>query len=307
MNTHTATRPPVPRTGQGRFRSALISTAGHCKIACGFCFRADRAHGYLPLPLYTRSLSRLKEAGAEEICLTGGEPAHHPKLRQLVRLAHQFGMPISVVTSARAPEDVERLEEVAHLLANVTVSADSAAAMNLGRTHRSAATGIATLDKLSATRGRILHVTYWQLTDAECRALHVLVAEAKTEVQFSPVMLDEADRTRAGWSLTDYLDQQSQDTTLLGTHFRLTSRFHRHVQDLQDLHREPPGRRRCQGPSLYVSAGGEIRRCPYGTASVSVTDPRAAIRDFLNAEPQERTTPSCAAICRAEPPPASSP
>jgi organic radical activating enzyme len=307
VSTHTETRPPVPRTGRGRFRSALISTAGHCKIACGFCFRADRAHGYLALPIYTRGLSRLKEAGAEGICLTGGEPAHHPELRQLVRLAHQFGMPISVVTSARASEDVERLEEVAHLLANVTVSADSAAAMTLGRTHRSAATGITTLDKLSATRGRILHVTYWQLTDAECRALHDLVAQAKAEVQFSPVMLDEADLARAGWSVTDYLHQQSQDTTLLGTHFRLTPRFRRHVQDLQALHREPPRRRRCQGRSLYVSAAGEIRRCPYGEASVSVTASRATIRDFLDAEPQEWTTPSCAAICCAEPGPASSP
>jgi organic radical activating enzyme len=307
VNSHTVTRPPAPLTGRGRFRSALISTAGHCKIACGFCFRADRAHGYLAVPLYTRSLSRLKEAGAEEICLTGGEPAHHPDLKQLVRLAHQFGMPISAVTSARIPEDVERLQEVAHLLANVTVSADSAAAMRLGRTQRSAATGIATLDKLSVTLGRVLHVTYWQLTDAECRALHDLVAESKTEVQFSPVMLDEADRARAGWSVTDYLRQQSHDTTLLGAHFRLTPRFRRHVQDLQALHREPPGRRRCQGRSLYVSAAGEIRRCPYGKPSVSVTAPRATIRDFLDAEPQEWTTPSCAAICRAEPPPASSP
>ncbi|MFJ8956501.1 radical SAM protein [Streptomyces sp. NPDC102383] len=307
MNTRTEPRPPALPDGQRRFRSALISTAGHCKIACGFCFRADRAHGDLPLSLYTRSLSRLKEAGIQDVCLTGGEPAHHPELRQLVRLAHQFGVPISVVTSARSSEDVERLEQLAHLLANVTVSADSAAAMRLGRTHRSADTALTTLTRLKAAPSRILHVMYWQLTEAECHALHDLVADSEVEVQFSPVVLDGADRFRAGWSLADYLDQQRQDTDLLSRHFLLTPRFQRHLQDLQDLHRERPGQRRCQGPNLYMSARGDIRRCPYGTASVPVTASRATIRDFLRTEPQERTTPSCAAICRAELLPSSRP
>jgi organic radical activating enzyme len=97
-------------------RTALVSTAGHCKVACGFCFRADRAHGFLDTATYARTLSRLKETGVEGVCLSGGEPTHHPQLRQLVRLAHQFGMSVSMVTSARTEAEVTALSQIAHLL-----------------------------------------------------------------------------------------------------------------------------------------------------------------------------------------------
>ncbi|MFE6406547.1 hypothetical protein ACFVOR_06385 [Streptomyces sp. NPDC057837] len=100
----------------------------------------------------------MKEAGAEGVCLSGGEPTHHPELRQLVRLAHQFGMSVSMVTSARTVAEVTALSQIAHLLANVTVSADSQGAMLLGRTTRTAASGIDTLRAIS-TDTKILHVT----------------------------------------------------------------------------------------------------------------------------------------------------
>ncbi|MEV6677943.1 radical SAM protein [Streptomyces erythrochromogenes] len=82
-------------------RTALISTAGHCEVACSFCFRADRARGFLTTATYTRALSRLKETGVEGVCLTGGEPTHHPDLPQLVRLALQFGMTVFLATDSR--------------------------------------------------------------------------------------------------------------------------------------------------------------------------------------------------------------
>ncbi len=181
-------------------RTALVSTAGHCKVACGFCFRADRAHGFLDTATYTRTLSRLREAGVEGVCLTGGEPTHHPQLRQLVRLAHQFGMSVSMVTSARSVAEVIALSHVTHLLSNVTVSADSQGAMLLGRTTRTAASGIATLRAIS-TETKILHVTCWGLSDDECQELADLVSEAGVEVQFSPVVLDERALRRDGKSV----------------------------------------------------------------------------------------------------------
>ena len=110
------------------------------------------------------------------VCLTGGEPTHHPQLRQLVRLARQFGMSVSMVTSARAVAEVVTLSTVAHLLANVTVSADSQGAMLLGRTTRTAASGIDTLRAIS-TETKILHVTCWGLSDSECRDLAGLVSD----------------------------------------------------------------------------------------------------------------------------------
>jgi molybdenum cofactor biosynthesis enzyme MoaA len=280
-------------------RTALVSTAGHCKVACGFCFRADRAHGFLDTATYARTLSRLKEAGVEGVCLSGGEPTHHPRLRQLVRLAHQFGISVSMVTSARTVAEVTALSQIAHLLANVTVSADSQGAMLLGRTTRTAASGIDTLRALS-TETKILHVTCWGLNDSECRDLAALVADAGVEVQFSPVVLDERALLRDGKSVQDYLVQQHLDADQLGRYFNLSGRYRAYLNELRDLQLPPAGGERwsCRSATAYVSADGHLRRCPYGQASVSVNAPRAAIRHFLTAPAQDRVSPDCAAICR---------
>jgi molybdenum cofactor biosynthesis enzyme MoaA len=280
-------------------RTALVSTAGHCKVACGFCFRTDRAHGFLDPATYTRTLSRLKETGVEGVCLSGGEPTHHPELRQLVRLAHQFGMSVSMVTSARTVAEVTALSQIAHLLANVTVSADSQGAMLLGRTTRTAASGIDTLRALS-TGTRILHVTCWGLSDGECQELADLVSEAEMEIQFSPVVLDERALRREGKSVQDYLVQQHLDADRLDRHFNLSGRYRAYLRELRDLQLPSAGGERwsCRSANAYVTADGDIRRCPYGQASVSVNAPRAAIRHFLTAPAQDRVTPDCAAICR---------
>ncbi|MFE3182792.1 radical SAM protein [Streptomyces violascens] len=281
-------------------RTALISTAGHCKVACGFCFRADRAHGFLDTATYTRTLSRLKETGVEGVCLTGGEPTHHPQLQQLVRLAHQFGMSVSMVTSARTISEVTALSQVARLLANVTVSADSQGAMLLGRTTRTAASGIDTLRAIS-TETRILHVTCWNLSDRECQDLAAQVGEAGVEAQFSPVVLDECTLHRSGTSVQDYLAQQHLDADELSRHFHLSDRYQDYLGELRALQLAEAGGERwsCRSATAYVSADGRIRRCPYGQASVSAHAPRSAISDFLTAEARDRVTPDCAAICRA--------
>ncbi|MEV6122284.1 radical SAM protein [Streptomyces sp. NPDC052077] len=286
----------------GHVRTALISTAGHCKVACGFCFRADRAHGFLDTRTYTRTLSRLKETGVDGVCLTGGEPTHHPHLRQLVRLAHQFGMSVSMVTSARTVTDVITLSHVADLLANVTVSADSEGAMLLGRTTRTVASGIDTLRAIS-TETRILHVTCWDLSDGECRALAGLVTGAGVEVQFSPVVLDEHALRREGMSLQEYPARQLLDAEVLEHYFDLSDRYRGHLDELRDLQLPGEGeRRQCRSATAYVSADGLIRRCPYGRASVDVHAPRAEIGRFLTDPAQDRVTPDCAAICRPSAP-----
>lgn len=302
MTTGTTTRnEPAPELARHRFRTALISTAGHCAVACGFCFRADRAHGYLAIPTYATALSRLKEIGVEGVCLTGGEPTHHPDLRQLIRLSHQFGMPVSVVTSARTPAEVRRLREVSHLLANVTVSADSAEAMRLGRTTRSVLSGVSALRDL-ATLEKVLHLTYWKVTDDECRDAHRLVSDAGVVIQLSPVTLDEGARRRNGLTLHAYLQQQRNDAKVLARHFRLTPRFQVHLDALRamQLGRQEAARE-CCSTSLYVSADGKLRRCPYGSSGVPVQAPRSEIDAYLTAGPKEWTTPDCAAICRADP------
>ncbi|GGO42449.1 radical SAM protein [Streptomyces lasiicapitis] len=282
-----------------QIRTALVSTAGHCKIACGFCFRADRTAGFLDTATYTRTLSRLKEAGVEGACLTGGEPTHHPEIRQLVRLAHQFGIPVSMVTSARTVTEVATLSKLAHLLENVTVSADSQGAMELGRTTRTVESALSTLRAIS-TDTKILHVTCWDLTDGECQDLASLVAGAGVDLQFSPVVLDASALHRERRSVQDYLLQQLLDAKLLDRYFHLSERYWANLEELRALHLPPDKgeRRRCCAESAYVSADGDLRRCPYGQASVSVHAPRAEIHRFLTDPAQDRVTPDCAAICR---------
>ncbi|WP_372407543.1 radical SAM protein [Streptomyces luteireticuli] len=280
-----------------RFRSALISTAGHCAVACGFCFRADRAHGFLDVATYARALSRLREIGVEGVCLTGGEPIHHPELRTLVRLAHQFGMPVSVVTSARTQEEVSRLREIGHLLETMTVSADSHGAMRLGRTKRSAGSAATTLRSVPASV-KVLHLTYWKLSGEECQELLQLVEGMDVEVQLSPVTLDPAGRRHGGISLHDYVAQQREDAELLRRYFVLSPDFQEHLTTLRTMQLYPERRRRCLSSALYVSAKGEVRRCPYGKAGISIHAPRAAIKAFLGSRAEERVTPDCAAICR---------
>ncbi|GGP92217.1 radical SAM protein [Streptomyces melanogenes] len=284
---------PVP----ARFTQALVSTAGHCKIACGFCLRPDRAPGYLEIPTYTRTLSRLKEAGVEGVCLTGGEPAHHPQLRDLIRLAHQFGLAVSVVTSARAEADVAGLARIGHLLANLTVSADSAGAMRLGRTTRSVKTALATLQAVPAP-AKVLHLTYWDVSDTEARAVYTALRDVEVEVQLSPVMLDTAAQANAGLSLDAYVQRQRDDTEHLAHYFALSPRFRKHLTALHALLFQPESRV-CRSDLLYVSANGCLRRCPYGTTGVSVQAPRSVIHDYLAAPPGDQVTPDCAAICRA--------
>ncbi|MEN8649077.1 radical SAM protein [Streptomyces sp. 21So2-11] len=288
----------TPFSAPHRFKEALVSTAGHCKIACGFCLRPDREAGFVDIPTYTRTLSRLKEVGVEGICLTGGEPAHHPQLRDLVRLAHQFGIAVSVVTSARTEADVTTLAAVGHLLTNLTVSADSEGAMKLGRTTRSVKSGLATLEAVPAPV-KVLHLTYWDVEEAEGRSMYEQIRDANIDLQFSPVMLDSADQRDAGLHLGDYLQQQRSDAETLACYFQLSPRFQKHLAALRTMLLQPR-RALCRSTVLYVSADGRLRRCPYGTTGVTVQAPRSTIRAYLEASPEDEVTPDCAAICRTD-------
>ncbi|MFF3337840.1 radical SAM protein [Streptomyces flavidovirens] len=288
----------TPGSTATRFKEALVSTAGHCKIACGFCLRPDREAGFVEISTYTRTLSRLKEIGVEGVCLTGGEPAHHPQLRDLVRLAHQFGIAVSVVTSARTEADVTALAALGHLLTNLTASADSQGAMKLGRTTRSVESGLATLEAVPAPV-KVLHLTYWDVPDAEARSMYEQIRDADVDLQLSPVMLDTSDQRKAGLNLNDYLRQQRSDAETLARYFQLSHRFQKHLAALRTMLLQPK-RALCRSTVLYVSANGTLRRCPYGTTGVTVQAPRSTIREYLEASPEDEVTPDCAAICRPD-------
>ncbi|GAA3299460.1 hypothetical protein GCM10020295_37730 [Streptomyces cinereospinus] len=168
--------------------------------------------------------------------------------------------------------------------------------MLLGRTTRTAASGIDTLRAIS-TGTKILHVTCWGLSDGECQELAHLVSEADVEIQFSPVVLDErapAPRGQIGPGLSVAAAPRRRPAWPL--FFNLSGGYRAYLDELRYLQLPPAGGERwsCRSATAYVSTDGYIRRCPYGQASVSVNAPRAAIRYFLTAPAQDRVTPDCA-------------
>ena len=78
----------------------------------------------------------------------------------------------------------------------------------------------------------------------------------------------------------------------------LGARFQQHLRTLRGLS-STAERPHCCSPTLYLSATGELRRCPYGTQGINVSAPRADIARFLASPPTDQVTPDCAALCRA--------
>ncbi|MDX2393608.1 hypothetical protein NJL88_26825 [Streptomyces sp. DK15] len=214
-----------------------------------------------------------------------------------VRLALQFGMTVSMVTSARSEVEVSALAKVGHLLTNVTVSADSQGAMALGRTTRTAASAVATLDAVD-TPSKVLHLTYWDVDDEEAAQLADLVAGTGIDIQLSPVLLSESALRRDGRSIQDSLMQRARDTAALDQYFRLSNGYRSYLDDLRQLQLSKEESHPCRSATLYMSADGEVRHCPYGASEVSVHAPRTEIRAFLDAPATDRVGPDCAAICR---------
>ncbi|WP_206441102.1 radical SAM protein [Streptomyces boncukensis] len=285
-------------------RTALISAQGHFGMGCGCCVRADRTDSFLDPATYALALSQLKETGVEEVCLSGGEPVHHPQIIQLIRQTRQLRMPVSMTTSARTVSEVITLSKAAPLLAQVTVCADSQGAGRLRGTTRTAEAAISTLRVIRADV-KILHVTCWEMTDDECAVLASLASEAKLEVQFSPGAPGEHALPDEGMPLQGSVAQQELDATLLDRYFTLPGRYRAHLRALRDLRRPRTGDGRwpCRSASAYVSADGSIQRCPHGQTSVTVHAPPAAIRQFLAASAQDHATPDCASLCHLCAPP----
>ncbi|WP_246144591.1 hypothetical protein [Actinacidiphila oryziradicis] len=142
-----------------------------------------------------------------------------------------------------------------------------------------------------------MHLTYWKITDDECTEIAEQLDSIDVELQLSPVVLDKAAIRRASLTVADYLEQQQFDAEVLDRHFKLGVGVQRHLETLQDLYLPEEQRHPCRSPVLYLSATGDLRRCPYGQG-INVHEPRADLTLFLNRCPTDRVTPDCAALCR---------
>ncbi|MFE5034938.1 radical SAM protein [Streptomyces sp. NPDC056683] len=277
----------------GALSGVLISTADNCEVNCRFCFRADVGRDVLSLDAYSRALSRLREFGVDELCLSGGEPTDHPEFRQLVRVALQFGFRPSVVTAARTGPRLDALAEVAGMLSHVTVSADSRRAEELGRTGRTIASTPPVFEALGHHRAS-LHVTAYELDEDDLKSIIGVVETADVPVEVSPLLPSPTFRFEN--------PDLKRDLALIDTFFGMSEQLRTVVSDYHTWLRGPVVRS-CESERLYLSADGFLRRCPYDkSGQVSVFATRQEISDALEqsfCEPP-KTSLACMAICRSE-------
>jgi len=274
--------------------AVLVSTADACAVGCPFCFRADFGHDVLEIPTYTRALSRLKELGFGEVCLTGGEPTDHAEFRQLVRLALQFGYACSVVTAARPGPRVDALASAATMLTHVTVSAASHRVPGRDRTGRTILSTLPVFEALGHRRAS-LHVTCHRLDDRDLGDIEQVVRVAGVPVEVSPLLPSPRART---------FDDEAfaQDLDVIEERFGLSPALELLTKEYLDLLRSGE-RPTCRSERLYLSADGYLRRCPYSAVrQVSVLAPRAALAEGIDGLFRDPPVAglSCLAICRAE-------
>ncbi|MEU7575466.1 radical SAM protein [Micromonospora sp. NPDC049240] len=270
-----------------------MSTADQCAVNCRFCFRADTGRDVLSLDTYARALSRLRELGVEELCLSGGEPTDHPEFRQLVRVALQFGFRVAVVTAARPGPRLDALASAAGMLSHVTVSADSRRADELGRTGRTITSALPVLAALGHHRAT-LHVTCYEVGEDDLADIKQVVTAAQVPVEVSPLLHSPTYRFD-----NPHLDA---DLELIKSSFGLSDDLRGIVTEYRTWLRAAP-QRPCGSERVYLSADGHLRRCPYHRpGQVSVHAPRQQIQDGLVAmfTDPPHTQLSCLAICRPE-------
>jgi len=78
----------------------VLELTNQCNRSCGHCFR-NKANppGFLPLAIATAALSQAKALGFRLVCLTGGEVALYPHLKDLLNLIAAGGFGFTLVTN----------------------------------------------------------------------------------------------------------------------------------------------------------------------------------------------------------------
>jgi MoaA/NifB/PqqE/SkfB family radical SAM enzyme len=93
-----------------------------CNAACEYCFAADylaetrkaTSPAFMSLDEYQQYLGFLERAGMHEARLLGGEPTLHPDFAEMVRMARERGLMITVFSHGVMPEaDLQCLEALA--------------------------------------------------------------------------------------------------------------------------------------------------------------------------------------------------
>ncbi len=106
----------------------IVEPTNACNLKCKFCGNSNmlRKWSYLPMDLYLRLIDEMVQLGIPRITLhTIGEPTMHPELPELVRIAREAGLVVTLSTNGTrlTQEYCEALVEAAPHILNISVDA----------------------------------------------------------------------------------------------------------------------------------------------------------------------------------------
>lgn len=105
-------------------RKALLKITDRCDLRCSHCFVSATHEGSdMSVGAVEAAITRLQEARASNVTLTGGEPLVHPGLLEILDLLVAAGLEVTVCTNGVALTDevVEHVHELGHVSFNVSV------------------------------------------------------------------------------------------------------------------------------------------------------------------------------------------
>ncbi|MFF2887401.1 radical SAM/SPASM domain-containing protein [Paenibacillus sp. NPDC057967] len=82
-----------------KFKKFYIETTSICNLSCTFCPPTQRAKGFLSVEDYSRTLDQVKPFTDYIYFHVKGEPLLHPKIDQLLDIAHEKGFKVNITTN----------------------------------------------------------------------------------------------------------------------------------------------------------------------------------------------------------------
>lgn len=106
----------------------IVEPTNACNLKCGFCGNKDMARKwtYLPLPVYRQLIGEMRALGIPRITLhTVGEPTLHPSLPEMIRLAKEAELVVTLSTNGTTLNErrVAELVEAGPDILNISVDA----------------------------------------------------------------------------------------------------------------------------------------------------------------------------------------
>ncbi len=271
---------------------AIISLSDKCDVGCKFCFRADRGTESMTIERAARIFSRLRELGMNEVCFTGGEPTDHPLFLDFTKVALQFGLLPSVVTSARTPKQIAALRAAARFLTHVTVSADSFVVQEVYKSARTISSAKGVLEQFTGP-GKSLHIIVMELGERDLAAIQKALVGTETLLEVSPLLPSNL-KMRDRWPQIQERFRKDVGClkSIANLSYRLTAMSNQNGDKLGE----------CVKKRFYVSADGGLRLCPYDHRFVSLLlDNRATIKQEAESLQHSslKKVPECMIVCNS--------